>query len=81
MVEFDEEDRVVSSEKPANPRSNFACPGLYFYDNRVVDSPSKLKPSARGEYEITDVNKAYLDMEELYVASSTGARRGSTRDL
>lgn len=68
VVEFDRDQKVLSlEEKPSHPRSNYAVPGLYFYDNKVVDIASKIQPSARGEYEITDVNKVYLDREELTV--------------
>jgi glucose-1-phosphate thymidylyltransferase len=68
VVEFDADGRAVSlEEKPKQPRSTWAVTGLYFYDNRVLDVARDLKPSARGELEITDVNKAYLEWNEMHV--------------
>jgi glucose-1-phosphate thymidylyltransferase len=68
IIEFDDQKRVLSiEEKPARPRSHFAIPGIYFYDHRVVELAQELKPSARGELEITDLTRRYLEMGQLQV--------------
>ncbi len=86
IVEFDDQKRVLSiEEKPANPRSHYAVPGIYFYDNRVVELAAGLKPSRRGELEITDLNLRYLEMGELKVEvlgrGYTWLDTGTHRDL
>ena len=68
VVEFNEQNKVISiEEKPEIPKSHYAVPGLYFYDQTVVEKALKLKPSARGEYEITDLNNAYLKEDSLHI--------------
>jgi len=68
VVEFDNDNKVISiEEKPKEPKSNFAVPGLYFYDNKVIEYAKNLKPSARGELEITDLNRLYMERQKLSV--------------
>lgn len=68
VVEFDRERKVISiEEKPKQPKSNYAVPGIYFYDNSVIEIAKQIKPSTRGELEITDINKTYLNQQKLHV--------------
>ena len=68
VIEFDDNSRIIGiEEKPKNPKSNYAIPGLYFYDNNVIEIAKSLKPSSRGELEITDINKIYLNISKLHV--------------
>lgn len=69
VVEFDKNNKAISiEEKPTHPKSSYAVPGVYFYDNQVIDIARNLEPSARGEYEITDINKVYLEKKNLHVS-------------
>ena len=79
MIEFDADDQVRSiEEKPQQPKSNWAAIGLYFYDEHVTDLVKSLKPSARGEYEITDLNNLYVRQGRLRSSGSAAALPGST---
>ena len=82
VVEFNEDGKVISlEEKPSKPKSNFAVTGLYFYDNKVVEYASSLKPSGRGELEITDINMKYLEQNNLFVEYLGRGFAGLIREL